>query len=237
MRSVCCSHSPIRIVSPNANVEMMHAISWPMAVAPSLHNPDPLGSEDYLVIADLDGGTQWARIDLAAPVKLRELETLYADQIQVVDEVLWDDTAQVVRATRQRRLSSLVLSEQGLSKPDPSMISTALLEGIRRAGTRPAGLDSGAASVAGASGISTPDRRTRVTMARSVGRGAAADARRLAWSLFIRANDARASYATRSHPAVARAPLLGTVAPTRTLGPHPSDGPERIERSRGIRDA
>jgi ATP-dependent helicase HrpB len=54
-------------------------------------NPDPLSSEEYLVIADLDGGTQWARIDLAAPVKLRELETLYVDQIQVVHEVLWDD--------------------------------------------------------------------------------------------------------------------------------------------------
>lgn len=97
-------------------------------------NPDPLGSEDYLVIADLDGGTQWARIDLAAPVRLRELEILYAGQIRVVDEVSWDETAQVVRATRQRRLGSLILSEQGLSKPDPSMISTALLQGIRRAG-------------------------------------------------------------------------------------------------------
>ncbi|TMQ25848.1 MAG: ATP-dependent helicase HrpB [Nitrospirae bacterium] len=97
-------------------------------------NPDPLGSEDYLVIAVLDGGTQWARIDLAAPVRLRDLETLYADQIRVVDEVSWNDTAQVVRATRQRRLGSVVLSEQGLSKPDPSMISSALLEGIRRTG-------------------------------------------------------------------------------------------------------
>ncbi len=97
-------------------------------------NPDPLGSEDYLVIADLDGGTQWARIDLAAPVWLRDLETLFADQIRVVDEVSWDDTAQVVHATRQHRLGSLVLSEHGLSKPDPSMISTALLQGIRRAG-------------------------------------------------------------------------------------------------------
>jgi ATP-dependent helicase HrpB len=97
-------------------------------------NPDPLGSEDYLVIAALDGGTQWARIDLAAPVQLRDLETLYADQIQVVTEVSWNDTARAVRATRQRRLSALVLSEQGLSKPDPTMISLALLEGIRRAG-------------------------------------------------------------------------------------------------------
>jgi len=97
-------------------------------------HPDPLGSEDYLVIADLDGGTQWARIDLAAPVQLRDLDTLYADQIRVVDDVSWDETAQMVRATRQRRLGQLILSEQGLSKPDPSMISTALLQGIRRAG-------------------------------------------------------------------------------------------------------
>ncbi len=97
-------------------------------------NPDPLGSEDYLVIADLDGGQQSARIDLAAPVSLRDLETLYGDQIRTVDEVVWDEIKQIVRATRRRRLGSLILSEQGLSNPDPSMISAALLQGISRAG-------------------------------------------------------------------------------------------------------
>src|SRR5262245_3985087 len=34
-------------------------------------NPDLLGSEDYLVIAELDGGMQWARINLAAPAKAK----------------------------------------------------------------------------------------------------------------------------------------------------------------------
>jgi ATP-dependent helicase HrpB len=97
-------------------------------------HPDPLGSEDYLVIADLEGGQQWARIDLAAPVSLQDIETLYADRIRVEDEVSWDDGAQAVRATRQRRLGSLILSEQGLSKPDPSAISKALVQGIRHAG-------------------------------------------------------------------------------------------------------
>jgi len=97
-------------------------------------HPDPLGSENYLVIADLDGGQQWARIDLAAPVSLPDIQRLYADQIQVIDEVSWDNATQVVRATRQHRLDSLILSEQGLSKPDPSLITTALLEGIRRTG-------------------------------------------------------------------------------------------------------
>jgi len=97
-------------------------------------NPDPLGSEDYLVIAELDGGQHWARIDLAAPVQLRDIETAYADKIQAVDEVVWDDTAEAVRATRQRRLGQLIVSEQGLSKPDPSMMSAALVQGLRRAG-------------------------------------------------------------------------------------------------------
>ncbi len=97
-------------------------------------NPDSLGSENYLVIADLDGGQQWARIDLAVPVSLQDIETLYADQIQVLDEVSWDNATQAVRATRQHRLGSLVLSKQGLSKPNPSAISTALLQGIRLAG-------------------------------------------------------------------------------------------------------
>ena len=97
-------------------------------------NPDPLGSEDYLVIADLDGGAQWARIDLAAPVQLSDVESLYENRIQVMDEVSWDDQAQVVRATRQRRLGSLILAEQGLSEPDPARIVAALVQGIRRAG-------------------------------------------------------------------------------------------------------
>jgi ATP-dependent helicase HrpB len=97
-------------------------------------NPDPLGSEGYLVIADLDDGAQWARIDLAAPIALRDLETQYADRVQVIDEVSWDGTMQIVRATRQRRLGLLVLSEQGLAQPNPSHITTALLQGIRQAG-------------------------------------------------------------------------------------------------------
>jgi ATP-dependent helicase HrpB len=97
-------------------------------------NPDPLASEPYLVIADLDGGTQWARIDLAAPISLGEIESLYGNQITQTESVVWDATAQSVRASRRRQLGALVLSEQALSRPDPSMVLTALLEGIRQVG-------------------------------------------------------------------------------------------------------
>jgi ATP-dependent helicase HrpB len=97
-------------------------------------NPDPLASEPYLVIADLDGGTQWARIDLAAPIALSDIEKFYADAISETEAVEWDERANTVRASRQYRLGALVLSERALSKPDPSLISMALLQGIRQAG-------------------------------------------------------------------------------------------------------
>lgn len=97
-------------------------------------NPDPLAAEEYLVIAELDGATQWARIDLAAPVTLADIEQLYQDEMRTSDAVLWDEKTQAVRASRQRQLWSLVLSEQALSKPDSSLIVTALLQGLAQKG-------------------------------------------------------------------------------------------------------
>ncbi len=57
-------------------------------------NPDPLASEPYLVIANLDGGTQWARIDLAAPITITKIETHYTGEISQTETVSWDEQAQ-----------------------------------------------------------------------------------------------------------------------------------------------
>ncbi|MEC4889666.1 MAG: ATP-dependent helicase HrpB [Nitrospira sp.] len=100
-------------------------------------NPDPLAGEPYLVIAELDGATQWARIDLAAPVTLADIEQLYQHEIRISDAVVWDEKTQAVRASRQRQLWSLVLAEQSLSKPEPSLIVTALLQGLAEKGLDP----------------------------------------------------------------------------------------------------
>ena len=97
-------------------------------------NPDPLASEPYLVIADLDAGSQWARIDLAAPLALDDIQQLYREQIVESEAVVWDARIKSVRASRQRRLGALVLSEQALPKPDPSLMAAALLDGVREAG-------------------------------------------------------------------------------------------------------
>ena len=97
-------------------------------------NPDPLDSTPYLVIAELDAGSQWARIDQAAPIELTEIESLYANQIMERDSVVWDEPTKSVKASRQRALGAIVLSDPPLSKPDPSLIVGALLKGLRRAG-------------------------------------------------------------------------------------------------------
>ncbi len=96
--------------------------------------PDPLASEDYLVIADLDADTQWARIDLAAPISQVDLETCCADQIRDVETLWWDDRTQAVQARRQRRLGELVLADLPISNPAPSQTTAALLLGLRRMG-------------------------------------------------------------------------------------------------------
>lgn len=96
--------------------------------------PDPLGSEPYLAIAELDGGAQWAKIGLAAPISQAEIESLYAGQIVETEAVTWDEQSQAVQALRQRRLGGLILSQRSLPKPDSSLIATALLQGLRQAG-------------------------------------------------------------------------------------------------------
>ena len=96
--------------------------------------PEPLAAEPYLVIAELDAGWQWARIDLAAPVSQTDIEELYAGEVMVSEAVAWDERAHAVRAARQRRFGALVLTEEGLSTPDPSLIAAALMDGVRRTG-------------------------------------------------------------------------------------------------------
>ncbi len=96
--------------------------------------PDPLSKELFLVIADLDGTTQWAGINLAAPITAEEILSLYRDHIVEEQSVAWDERLGAVRASRRQQLGSLVLAEEGLSRPDPDLCTAALLQGIRQTG-------------------------------------------------------------------------------------------------------
>ncbi len=99
-----------------------------------LEEQHSLASQGYIVVASLDGGDREARVYLAAPVDESELERDFADEIEEVESVEWDDTIKGVAARRQRRLWSLVLSEARLTEPPEEKVVKAFLEGIRKSG-------------------------------------------------------------------------------------------------------
>lgn len=100
----------------------------------SFSQHESMSSEDYLVIAGLEGGTEWARVFLAAPISLADLERHCADQIRETEFVVWDEEAKVVRARKQRQLGAIVLKDQPWLNPNPGHVSAALVQGIRQAG-------------------------------------------------------------------------------------------------------
>ena len=96
--------------------------------------PHALAQEPWLAIAELHDADQWARITLAAPLTVEQLEQQFGEQVQQVDSIRWDASTQTVIARRQRCLGAIILSDRGLPSPAPEQITAALLTGVRLAG-------------------------------------------------------------------------------------------------------
>jgi ATP-dependent helicase HrpB len=88
----------------------------------------------WLVAASLDGHGAENRIFLAAPVRLGELEALFAADVHWHSRVCWDKRSEAVTAREERRLGALVLEQRPLQQPDAEQLSAAMLEGIRQMG-------------------------------------------------------------------------------------------------------
>nr|WP_298688127.1 ATP-dependent helicase HrpB [uncultured Dongia sp.] len=95
---------------------------------------DPLSREPYLAVATLDQGQKSARIYLAAPITLGEIEEDFADLIRTMQSVTWNARTEIVEAKRERRLLALVLEEKPLQKPDVELLRAAMLDGVRQMG-------------------------------------------------------------------------------------------------------
>ncbi|HEX3499290.1 MAG TPA: ATP-dependent helicase HrpB [Stellaceae bacterium] len=95
---------------------------------------DPLAAADYLAVAELDGDKREARIFLAAPLTLAEIEEGFADHLECRDIVEWESRESAVLARRQSRLGELVLRDEALREPPHAAIVAALVEAIRAAG-------------------------------------------------------------------------------------------------------
>ncbi|MDO3721436.1 ATP-dependent helicase HrpB [Marinobacter sp. chi1] len=99
-----------------------------------LPEDDPLAREEWLVAADLDGQAREARIYLAAPVQLVDVERDLASHIQEGEDAGWDEQRGTVVARYVRRLGKLILSEKMLTRLDPEQVQQGLLDAVRRKG-------------------------------------------------------------------------------------------------------
>ncbi len=95
---------------------------------------DPLAHAPWLAIAALDDTGRDGRIYLAAALDLDELLLHAGEQVEIVDEVVWDDAADAVVARRQHRLGAHVLREQPLRDVDSGRVQSALLDVIAQRG-------------------------------------------------------------------------------------------------------
>ncbi|WP_206365410.1 ATP-dependent helicase HrpB [Siculibacillus lacustris] len=93
-----------------------------------------LARAPFLAVAELQGAAREARIRLAAPLTLLDLETDFAAHLVEEDEIRFDDAAGRVKARRIRRYERVVLSEKPIERPDAQAVSRALMAAVRARG-------------------------------------------------------------------------------------------------------
>ena len=100
----------------------------------ALPEGDPMGNQEFLVVAETDGSAQDSRIFLAAAITATEIEELYAERLVAEEIVRWSPRDGAVLARRRRRLGALLLEDKPLARPDADKLRAAMLDGIRQLG-------------------------------------------------------------------------------------------------------
>ncbi|MAW87010.1 MAG: ATP-dependent helicase HrpB [Phyllobacteriaceae bacterium] len=131
--------------SPGAGALLLHA--WPDRVAKArgargrfvlangrgarLDETDPLAGEPFLVVADITGTAQNARILAAAPVSETEIRSVLAGRIESRTGAEFDAATGTVRARTVEALGAITLSQKPLAAPTGGQAVEALLAAIR----------------------------------------------------------------------------------------------------------
>lgn len=95
---------------------------------------DPLAGEPFLVVADLQGKAQNARIAQAAAISEDEVRTLLAGRLETATEIVFDAEKRAVRVRETVRLGAIRLSERQLPAPKGDEADRAVIEAIRAHG-------------------------------------------------------------------------------------------------------
>jgi ATP-dependent helicase HrpB len=96
--------------------------------------PEPLGANEYIVAAQLDGNRRDARIFMAAAIDRQHLLEQFAHRIQWQEDISWNRRRKAVEANRRLMLGALSLATEPLRTPPADAVMPALLGGIREVG-------------------------------------------------------------------------------------------------------
>lgn len=102
----------------------------------TIDETDRLAGAEFLVIADLSGKAQAARILAAAELSGPALEQVLDSRTVQSEDYAFDPQSGAVRARRISRLGAITLAETPLPKPDGAAAMAALCAGIRRIGLK-----------------------------------------------------------------------------------------------------
>jgi ATP-dependent helicase HrpB len=97
--------------------------------AAALEPHDALAGEPFLAVGEVAGRAAAARILLAAPLTLADIESVAGPSIETAEELTFDRASASLRARRRRRLGALVLSEQTLAVPPDEKSAFTLASG------------------------------------------------------------------------------------------------------------
>ncbi|MGO9932361.1 MAG: ATP-dependent helicase HrpB [Steroidobacteraceae bacterium] len=96
--------------------------------------PQALAKSEFIVAAELDGAEREARIFLAAPIGLADLQKHFGNLMHESAEIRWDDKVQAIHAQRERRLGALILDSAEMRDPDQDAMQAAALAGLEQLG-------------------------------------------------------------------------------------------------------
>jgi ATP-dependent helicase HrpB len=94
----------------------------------------PLARNEWLAVAETQGSAAGARILSAAAIDAADIETMFADRIEVRRTARFDPATGAVEARRERRLGAIVLSAGRDEAADRKEIAAALVEAVRERG-------------------------------------------------------------------------------------------------------
>jgi ATP-dependent helicase HrpB len=90
----------------------------------------PLAKEKFLVVADLQGKAQNARIVAAAPVEDDEIRRALADRLEACRETAFDPEKRAVRVRETVRLGAIVLAQKMLPTPSGADADRAIVDAV-----------------------------------------------------------------------------------------------------------